>query len=268
VGALRELADEWDAPVFAHPLEFPYLDGRASYPPPDPTVGGFMAQLSRMFPRKGINVGHRLRPVLIDNTVPHMPGWRVVHTPGHSPGHISLFRDSDRTLIAGDAVITIDQEHVTKVFSQAREIHPPPLYFTIDWDRALESIRALAHLRPRTLATGHGLPMSGEDIANLLSDFALRFHRPARGRYVNSPALTDENGVRYVPPAPRDPVPLYAAGIALAAAGLTLLGSRRRTAARIENSGLLAGAIQPPEVRRKEVRRESAISNAGNDAFL
>lgn len=243
VGALRELADEWDVPIFAHALEFPYLDGRDDYPPPDPTVGGFMAQLSRVFPKKGINVGDRLRPLMIDNTIPRMPGWRFVHTPGHSPGHVSLFRDSDRTLIAGDAVITIDQEHATKVFTQVRQIHSPPIYYTIDWDLATSSVQKLAQLRPQTLATGHGLPISGDDVADMLSNFAENFQRPARGRYVSSPALANEQGVSYVPPAPRDPVPMYVAGVALAAAGLMLLGARRRSNARAQESGLLTGSM-------------------------
>ena len=39
-----------------------------------------------------------------------MPGWRWVHTPGHTAGHVSLFRDADRTLIAGDAFVTTKQE--------------------------------------------------------------------------------------------------------------------------------------------------------------
>src|SRR5690606_16681991 len=47
VGALRTLAEEWDVPVYAHELEMPYITGRSSYPPPDPTVGGgAMAGLS------------------------------------------------------------------------------------------------------------------------------------------------------------------------------------------------------------------------------
>jgi glyoxylase-like metal-dependent hydrolase (beta-lactamase superfamily II) len=50
VGALCKLAAEWDVPVCAHRLELPYLQGQSFYPPPDPTVGGFMSQLSRMFP--------------------------------------------------------------------------------------------------------------------------------------------------------------------------------------------------------------------------
>jgi glyoxylase-like metal-dependent hydrolase (beta-lactamase superfamily II) len=50
VGALEDLADEWDAPVYAHPLELPYLSGRASYPPGDPSVGGGLMATTGRFP--------------------------------------------------------------------------------------------------------------------------------------------------------------------------------------------------------------------------
>ena len=228
VGALDELSRDWQVPVFAHPLEFPYLDGRDVYPPPDPTVGGFMAQLSRMFPRKGVQIGERLRPLMMDGTIPYMPGWRYIATPGHTPGHVSLFREADRTLIAGDAVITIDQQNPVKLFSQVREIHGPPQYFTQDWNAAAKSIDALAALRPRTIATGHGLPLSGEDVPELLTRFAAEFQPPAQGRYVDNPALADEQGTYYIPPKPRDPVPMYAAGVALAAMGLAYYATRSK----------------------------------------
>jgi glyoxylase-like metal-dependent hydrolase (beta-lactamase superfamily II) len=53
VGALERLAEEWDAPVYAHPLESPYLDGTAAYPPGDPSVGGgLMARLSALYPTR------------------------------------------------------------------------------------------------------------------------------------------------------------------------------------------------------------------------
>jgi glyoxylase-like metal-dependent hydrolase (beta-lactamase superfamily II) len=42
VGAVKELAEYWDVPVYAHRQELPYLTGREDYPPPDPTVGGGM----------------------------------------------------------------------------------------------------------------------------------------------------------------------------------------------------------------------------------
>lgn len=60
VGAVRELAEAWDVPVYAHPLELPYVTGRSAYPPPDPTVGGgAMAALSFLYPRGPIDLGRR-----------------------------------------------------------------------------------------------------------------------------------------------------------------------------------------------------------------
>ena len=57
VGALKELADFWDVPVFAHPAELPYVTGQSAYPPPDPGVGGgLMTILSPMYPRGPIDV--------------------------------------------------------------------------------------------------------------------------------------------------------------------------------------------------------------------
>src|SRR4051812_44149074 len=62
VGALEELSREWDVPIYAHPLEHPYLNGREAYPPPDPTVGGgLMALSSSLFPRGPIDVSGRLK---------------------------------------------------------------------------------------------------------------------------------------------------------------------------------------------------------------
>ena len=105
VGSLESLADEWDAPIYAHLLEQPYLDGRSAYPPPDPSVGGgLMALTSPLFPPDPINVSRRLRLLPEDHTVPHMNGWRWVHTPGHTAGHVSFWREDDRSLIVGDAL--------------------------------------------------------------------------------------------------------------------------------------------------------------------
>src|SRR3954467_3438094 len=61
VGALPDLATEWEVPVYAHPLEMPYLTGRSRYAPPDPTVGGGMwPWLSPLFPRGPIDLGHNV----------------------------------------------------------------------------------------------------------------------------------------------------------------------------------------------------------------
>jgi glyoxylase-like metal-dependent hydrolase (beta-lactamase superfamily II) len=207
VGALDPLLAIWDVPVYAHPLELPYLTGLADYPPPDPTVGGgVMARLSPLFPSKGANFGESVRELPANGDVPGMPGWRWVHTPGHAPGHVSLFRASDRFLIAGDAVTTTRQESVYAVATQYQELNGPPKYFTIDWISARRSVATLASLKPQLVATGHGQPMRGERIAEELGQLALDFDRrarPQRGRYVEQPAVTDEHGVVALPPHPR-----------------------------------------------------------------
>src|SRR4051812_10042141 len=61
-GSLIELAEEWGVPVYCHHMERPYLTGMASYPPPDPSVGGgLMALLSFTFPKKPIDASTYLR---------------------------------------------------------------------------------------------------------------------------------------------------------------------------------------------------------------
>jgi glyoxylase-like metal-dependent hydrolase (beta-lactamase superfamily II) len=187
VGALAKLAEFWDVPIYAHPLEFPYLNGTSSYPPPDPTVGGgLMASLSPLYPRGPINVSTRLK-ALPEGEAPFMPGWTWLHTPGHSPGHVSFWRESDRTLIAGDAFVTTAQESAYSVAVQQPEMHGPPMYYTPDWNSARESVRKLALLEPEWAVTGHGPPMSGSEMRGALKLLAADFDRiamPEEGRYV------------------------------------------------------------------------------------
>lgn len=220
VGALRELAEGWDVPVYAHPLELPYLTGKSDYPPPDPTVGGgLMAYSARLFSRRGIDLGGRALPLPADGTVPHMPGWKWVHTPGHAPGHVAFFREEDRFLVAGDAVVTTRQESAYSALTgRPLGVRRPPAYFTTDWDRASQSVGALADLRPEVLATGHGFPMRGPTMRRELDDLAANFEQevPRVGRYVGDPAVADASGVRRVPPPAAAEV---LAGVA-AAAGL------------------------------------------------
>ena len=47
-----------------------------------------------------------------DNSIPGFPEWKYIHTPGHTPGHVSLFREKDKVLIAGDAFVTTKSDVV------------------------------------------------------------------------------------------------------------------------------------------------------------
>lgn len=208
VGALRTLAADWDVPVYAHRLELPYLTGKSAYPPPDPTVGGgAMARLSLLYPKGPIHLGTRVHALPDDGAVPGAPGWRWHHTPGHAPGHVSLFREADRALIAGDAFVTTKQESFASVWAQRSEVHGPPMYFTPDWDAARESVRQLAALEPDLALTGHGRPMRGAHFTEALQALADGFDevaRPRQGRYRDEPAVADERGVVSVPKAVPD----------------------------------------------------------------
>jgi glyoxylase-like metal-dependent hydrolase (beta-lactamase superfamily II) len=220
VGALRDLALLWDVPIYAHELELPYLDGRSSYPPPDPTVGGgAMAALSRLYPRGPIDVSEWLRTLPADAAVPGMPGWRWIHTPGHTPGHVALFNSDDGTLIAGDAFVTTKQESMLAALTQRPEIHGPPAYYTSDWESAKDSVQRLSELEPEVAATGHGRPLRGPLMRQALRALAQDFEMlamPRHGRYVNEPAIADVNGVVSVPPPVPDPLPRLLMGIGAA----------------------------------------------------
>lgn len=188
VGASVELVRHWDVPVYAHELELPYLTGKSDYPEPDPSVeGGLVAKVSSYFPNESTDLSGNVHSLPADGTVPGMEGWRWIHTPGHTPGHISLFRDSDRTLIAGDAFVTVRQDSVYKVLVQKQEICGPPRYFTTDWQEAWESVKKMEALKPQVAVTGHGPAMEGEELAAGLTKLVQEFEKvaiPDYGKYV------------------------------------------------------------------------------------
>lgn len=188
VGGIVELVEQWQVPVYAHELEIPFLTGQKDYPEPDPSAeGGMVAKLSKMFPNESINLKHRVKPFEPDGMIPGLSDWKWVHTPGHTPGHVSFFRESDRTLIAGDAFVTVRQDSLYKVFTQKQEISGPPRYFTTDWQAAWESVRTLESLKPSTAITGHGVPVSKEELRDGLALLSRDFEKlaiPDRGKYL------------------------------------------------------------------------------------
>lgn len=188
VGAVVDLVKHWGVPVYAHKLEMPYLTGRYGYPHPDTTVeGGLVAKMSFMFPTDPVDLGDHVRTLPEDGRVPELPDWRWVHTPGHSPGHVSYFRDRDRTLLAGDAFVTVRQDSLYKVLIQKAEVNGPPRYLTTDWQAAWDSVKKLNELKPEVAVTGHGHPMSGDALADGLQNLTDRFEEiaiPDHGRYI------------------------------------------------------------------------------------
>ena len=109
-----------------------------------------------------------------------LPGWELLHTPGHTPGHVSLYRPEDRTLLVGDAFCTTKPESFFEAaLAQHAELHGPPSYFTSDWAQARQSVQKLAGIDAATVAPGHGKPLSGADLPNELRKLAAEFDRIA-----------------------------------------------------------------------------------------
>jgi hydroxyacylglutathione hydrolase len=80
-------------------------------------------------------------------------GFTVLETPGHSVGHISFWRESDRTLIAGDVLFNLN------MLTGRPGLREPPVPFTPDPARNRASARRLAELRPALACFGHGPPL-------------------------------------------------------------------------------------------------------------
>jgi glyoxylase-like metal-dependent hydrolase (beta-lactamase superfamily II) len=81
-------------------------------------------------------------------------GFTVLDVPGHSPGHVAFWRESDGTLVAGDVCFNLS----LKTFRYGLRQPPGPL--TVDPERNRQSIRRLAELEPSVACFGHGPPVT------------------------------------------------------------------------------------------------------------
>ena len=87
-------------------------------------------------------------------------GFSVIHLPGHAPGQIALWREPDRLALTSDCFYTLHSE-------VAGEPQMPGAAYTLDQDRARESVRKLAALEPAAAWPGHAEPVTGDVRAKL-----------------------------------------------------------------------------------------------------
>lgn len=114
--------------------------------------------------------------VKIDGTVSEgdeVAGFRVLHFPGHAPGLIGLWRESDRLAIVSDVVYFIDSGRL-KALPEGEASVPHPAW---GWDhaQAKESVRRLAALEPAVVCAGHAEPLRGENLRQTLERAAERY---------------------------------------------------------------------------------------------
>jgi hydroxyacylglutathione hydrolase len=108
-------------------------------------------------------------PVKISGTLSEgdeVAGFRVVHFPGHAPGQIGLWRESDRVALVTDVVYLADSARL-RPLPEGEASVPHPAW---GWDhaKAKESVRKLAALEPALVCPGHEGPLRGENLRGTL----------------------------------------------------------------------------------------------------
>ncbi len=115
-------------------------------------------------------------PVKIDGTVEEgeeIAGFRVIHFPGHAPGLIGLWRESDRVALVSDVVYLVDSARL-KPLPEGEASVPHPAW-AWDHQEAKRSVRKLAALDPAVVGTGHALPLRGESLRATLERAAEKY---------------------------------------------------------------------------------------------
>lgn len=158
-GSARRLSDEFGLPVWVGALDRDATErGKAVKKAPFDKPGlSLVAGILGDF--KGVPVARSLAEGDELGS-----GFVVLDAPGHSPGHVAFWRESDGVLIAGDVFFNMH------LVTTAPGLRQPPGPFTVDPERNRESERRLAALAPTVAAFGHG-PVIAGDAAQQLQRF-------------------------------------------------------------------------------------------------
>jgi glyoxylase-like metal-dependent hydrolase (beta-lactamase superfamily II) len=163
VGSGAALVRQSGARVLAHPADAPHIDGSLRLLKPSTEMLERRPQM-----REDLE---RLEPIRVEEHLDDgerldlAGGTRVIFTPGHTPGHVSLYLERPKVLVAGDA-LTAEGGHLNGP-------NPP---FTLDVSEAARSVSRLAELEVETIVCYHG-GVVGEDAKGQLRRVVQEFSR-------------------------------------------------------------------------------------------
>lgn len=164
LGGLAALKQATGAMVFAHPWEADIISGERQAQP----------RIAALIPMRPVRTYWRIYylqlgmalgvgkhpPCPVDGTLAdgdRVGPLQVLHTPGHSPGHLAFWLPERRTLFAGDAIAT------WPAFAAGWSA------FNLNEHQHRESLRRLAELDAEVLAVGHGKPITEDAAARVRS---------------------------------------------------------------------------------------------------
>ena len=164
----RGTAPYMDAPVFCHPAEVADAESDSCMAPywhlselPVKPVRWLYERV--LLPRWDGGSVPIAGTVAAGETV---AGFEVLHMPGHAPGLIALWRQSDRVALVSDVVYLVDSGRL-KALPHGEASVPHPAW-AWDHEQASESVRRLAALEPEVVATGHDAPLRGPGLREML----------------------------------------------------------------------------------------------------
>lgn len=164
MGSLAEIAERTGAQVCVHAGDAAIV--RGEQPMPEFRARGVFGWVASRV--SGMIMGKPPKPSRVDRELQdgdelEVGDLKVVHTPGHTAGHIALHMPSKRALFVGDAIFNFP----------VLGLRPPAAMVSVDTAQAKESIRKLASLEPDIICFGHG--------SVLTQGAAARLHRFAKG---------------------------------------------------------------------------------------
>jgi glyoxylase-like metal-dependent hydrolase (beta-lactamase superfamily II) len=170
----RGTAPYLGAPVFCHPDEVTDAEGDKAVTPyfnlsllPVAPVRWIYPLLLRWWDGGAVKVNGTV------SEGDEVAGFKVLHFPGHAPGLIGLWRESDRVALVSDVVYLVDSARLKPLpHGEASVPHPA---FAWNHQEAKRSVRRLAELEPLVVATGHEEPLRGENLRPVLEAAAEKF---------------------------------------------------------------------------------------------
>ncbi len=148
IGGLAELRKLTKAKVAAHKADIIDANGELPYPEG-------IRRLLRFRPFSNLRRHFALKPNEVDiflendEVLEPLGGLKVIHTPGHTPGSISLYSPKSRLLIVGDALV-----------KNRKAPNLPHKMISTNYRQAVDSIKKMTELDFDILCFGHGRPLT------------------------------------------------------------------------------------------------------------
>jgi glyoxylase-like metal-dependent hydrolase (beta-lactamase superfamily II) len=166
IGSLAKLKKLTGARVTASPADAPYING--TQPQPGPSRPAWLSKALSSFPKLwGATPTTVDVPANENDELPILGGIKVFHTPGHTPGSISLYLKQEKALIVGD------------LLANRFGLSLPSRMFTVDLAQEIESINRITSLDFSIVCFGHGPPL----VKNARESIS-RLARKFEGKYV------------------------------------------------------------------------------------